>query len=457
MEDPRQLLFQNSTDMVGLPGGQFRRRFYGLRQFSETAHLDFDTSGDGYRIYTCKRYIPENNDSGQGLGVTYDDSDLDLTETPALLEREVTPDPRQDPLASPRRLTAAQRQYWRDSQRESQLLPAVEEMEEGTMIARPDIPTIPILPTLPTLPARPTTSPDMNTSMPSDESLQRLMLVGDSLSETDRRRINQLLIGLYEPESPEADGAVPGERIVPTIVPSNQPTQPSPPPQPPQSSQSSQSSQASWPSSLEFSQLHQKNGLLEYNQQAVCEGWNGVGDCPHCRASPCPDCSCPCPIPPRPTSNLSPEAAPFRPKRLNTTNVIDLHTRETAVDDEITFNSTSSIKSGDNANDYLGATRNLRDTFDLMDTSELMNLNTSNTVRPATTTTTRSPVIPTTTHAPRHPDPNPFPRRTSHTNTTQSPAASSAPSTAQSSPAAARPLVPAARRSSQAGAKRSRM
>ena len=60
----------------------------------------------------------------------------------------------------------------------------------------------------------------------------------------------------------------------------------------------------------------------------------------------------------------------FNLKILNTTLISNLHRREFSQYENITFNSTGSNKEGDDANTGLNEMQNLRDTFDLLDTSE---------------------------------------------------------------------------------------
>ena len=240
--------------MVNYPENRFVRRWYGMRRFHNYSDLDLEMSseGPGFELFTCKRYIPQIEDSAVSTfysGLTSDQS-MDLSETPPSLGARVpTPDPRQPVHHG---LSSQQRRYWgfnatADQIEEEGSLPATVIINNGTA-------------TMQELPH----APGAEQEEPEHDSLQDLIIMGGSLSANDQERIKGLLEGLYVEQSP--------------------------PPTPRTSSKVEKIT----PVSLTTSPAAHKPSKVTR------------------RVSP---------------TALSPHAAPFRPKRLNTTPVAVLETR----------------------------------------------------------------------------------------------------------------------------------
>ena len=173
-----------------------------MRKVEDSIDFDWDWSTDSYRLYTCKRYIPRQEDSGQGPGIT-----LDTTPVAggALNEetqpREATPDPRQ-PIS--RRPTP-----------ESQTFQTAAEMFTARTLFQTSQNTQ-LMDTIPTAEAGIGLEKERVEEMDQedgDDSLDRIMNTSP-LTSKEREKLDRLMSNLYVPESPGHHG-VKGEAITP--------------------------------------------------------------------------------------------------------------------------------------------------------------------------------------------------------------------------------------------------
>ena len=205
--DSRQCVRITEAELQGY-GPRFVRRFYIVRNPDTWLHdpelLEHDyNESDVFSLFWARRLADEDTlDSG----LTVNSSNTSSEESsPDLASRPLTPDPRARGERSPA-LTTAQRRLWEDSTDmfATQVMPTVKPATVESLI---DADTL-MLPELP--------DPETIEPVPFDPDNVALAL-GDSMSDSYNKRVQDTLAGLYRPESPGPSG-VKGEEIHPNVL-----------------------------------------------------------------------------------------------------------------------------------------------------------------------------------------------------------------------------------------------